>query len=257
MLRKTQEAVIDILNKESALIQAFDSNDIKRVRRLLQSGADPDVQKHGSGTLLQCAVKSSRHNRVNIGIAALLLLYGAKEDVAGLYQAPDETASDNFCKTESPLDDAISSNDVEKVRELIQSGTDPNKLSRDSGWTPLNQALITGGIRIAALLLRHGADTKLCNRNDGNSVEDNIISAVYRFRLEVAKTLSSAENSVIEVQMQSFFLGRHNRVGRGSPVQLLYNDIIGIICRSTSATPSPFVKEAIGKNIVQLSSERT
>ncbi|KAM6217285.1 LOW QUALITY PROTEIN: 2-5A-dependent ribonuclease [Rhynchocyon petersi] len=72
---------------------------------------------------------------------------------------------------ENPLIDAIAQEDVEKVQQLLEGGSDVN-IQGAGGWTPLHNAILNCNTvhkseEIVALLLQHGADP--CMRKDNGA----------------------------------------------------------------------------------------
>jgi ankyrin repeat protein len=116
------------------------AGDLDEVRRLLDSGADPDAtDQHGSGTLLT----------FHPAIIEYLLSRGAD---------PNTQTNENGA---SVLAGLAFVNELECVRILLRAGADPNRGRDDSSETPLHHALATsepGRTPLVKLLLDHGAD---------------------------------------------------------------------------------------------------
>ena len=67
------------------------------------------------------------------------------------------------------LIDAAYFNDIDRVRELLDSGVNPNT-KNNWGQTPLMLALYKGDTEIVRLLLQHGADPNSKNRDGGDTL---------------------------------------------------------------------------------------
>lgn len=122
------------------LKQASFAGDLHAVRRLVESGANPNAtDEHGSGTLL------TFHPQ----IIEYLLSHGAD---------PNLQTNENGA---SVLAGLAYVNQLECVRLLLVAGADPNRGCDASGETPLHHALSTGDISrspLVKLLLDYGAD---------------------------------------------------------------------------------------------------
>ncbi|HWY78480.1 MAG TPA: ankyrin repeat domain-containing protein [Verrucomicrobiae bacterium] len=116
------------------------AGDLDEVRRLLDSGADPNsTDEHGSGTLLT----------FHPAIIEYLLSRGADPNVQ-----TNENGS-------SVLAGLAYVNALECVRVLLRAGADPKRGREVSGETPLHHALATrepDRTPLVKLLLDHGAD---------------------------------------------------------------------------------------------------
>ena len=129
------------------LKRACCAGDLNEVRRLLDSGADPNsCDDHGSGTLLT----------FHVPILECLLSHGAN---------PNLQTNENGS---SVLAGLAYINQLECVRMLLQHGADPNRGRAESGETPLHHALAkTDSDRgpLVTLLLDHGADPNSRTKN--------------------------------------------------------------------------------------------
>ena len=114
--------------------------DLDEVRRLLDSGVDPNsTDEYGSGTLLT----------FNPAMIQYLLSRGAD---------PNTQTNENGA---SVLAGLAYVNELECVRILLRSGANPNRGRDESGETPLHHALAKDGAGrtpLVKLLLDHGAD---------------------------------------------------------------------------------------------------
>ena len=129
------------------LIEAAITNNLKRVRLLVEQGADKDEgdSQHG-WTPLWCASL-----RGHLEVAQYLVEQGA---------ALDKT---NTIGT-SPLTIAAANGRLEVARYLLEQGADRDKAS-NSGHTPLHYAAINGQLEIAMLLMNYGADLNARNNH--------------------------------------------------------------------------------------------
>ena len=90
----------------------------------------------------------------------------------------------------SDLHFVASAGDVERVRELLKKGVDPNA-KNEYGWTPLHEAAFEGRVDIVASLLEHGADPTVKNK-DGDTPLDlarrrghrKVVSLIEEFHIE-------------------------------------------------------------------------
>jgi len=124
----------------------FKCTTIKKLRILLENGADPNEKDRGGDTLLHLA---SKYNEVET--TKFLLRYGAN---------PDEKNGYNY----APLHYASRYNYVEVVKVLLENGADPN-VKDDRGDTPLHYAvdLYRKNFEVISILLKFGADYTLTN----------------------------------------------------------------------------------------------
>lgn len=116
------------------------AGDLDEVRRLLESGADPNAtDEHGSGILLT----------FHPAVIEYLLSCGADPNI----QTNENGAS--------VLAGLAYVNKLECVRILLRAGADPNRGRDESGETPLHHALAKSEpdrTPLVKLLLDHGAD---------------------------------------------------------------------------------------------------
>ncbi len=112
------------------------------IRSLLKHGADPTLARGNGETALSIARRKGYSE-----IAGILERRGARDEgpYAGL------SAEDALLK-------AIRLNDVDKVRELLETATDPNYRDPLTGITPLLAAAYHGNEEITRLLVKHGVE---------------------------------------------------------------------------------------------------
>jgi hypothetical protein len=148
----------------SALVQAVRSNDLSRVRRLLERGANVNAATNNDGwTPLHWAVDWGRRD-----VVALLLRSGANVD-----------AVDNYGWT--PLHVAASDAPRDIVALLLRSGANVNAAT-NNGRTPLHVAVVEGRRDIVALLLQSGVNVSIRNqsgRTARNFANRNSILALF------------------------------------------------------------------------------
>jgi hypothetical protein len=84
----------------------------------------------------------------------------------------------------SDLHFAASAGDVERVRELLKKGVDPNA-KNEYGWTPLHVAALKGRVDVVKLLLERGADP---NAKNGDGKTPLHVAAI-RGSVDVARLL--------------------------------------------------------------------
>ena len=88
---------------------------------------------------------------------------------------------------------AVSSGDIETVKQQLAAGADVNKKMDDSGWTPLFTAVVYGQKEIAELLLNKGADVNampLSGPEQGNTPLDRAIAPDLLLRALSKETVS-------------------------------------------------------------------
>ena len=123
----------------SELINASHRNVIVTARRLLDDGADPNIQDNRGNTAL---IWASRRN--NIELVRLLLDRGAHPNIQ------DEAGG-------TALMYASDIGNIDIVRLLLNAGADPS-IRVDDGWTALMLALHQGHTDIVNLLESHKDD---------------------------------------------------------------------------------------------------
>ena len=117
---------------------------VEVVQFLLAQGADPNIPNKNGLTPLEHACGRDKTNA--LALAKLLLAKGA------LVNATNVTR-----ETIPPLEWAISSDNTELVKMLIERGADV-KTRTDVGSTPLHSAADRGDLEIMEILIAHGAD---------------------------------------------------------------------------------------------------
>lgn len=82
---------------------------------------------------------------------------------------------------------AVEEGDIEKVRELLESGRNPNQFDWPLSWTPLHYAAKGEHIEIAKLLIEAGADVNAHNEEEIGETPLGLVAASCSY--EVAKAL--------------------------------------------------------------------
>lgn len=123
------------------------SDDYLGVKKYLKNGADVNEKNETGESVLAQAL----HLRCGDELLDLLVDAGAD-----LFDADSEGVS--------VFDAAITYNNPRMVRRIIDAGIDVNETRRNSGFTPLMAAVCYNRREIVALLLEHGADKKLTDR---------------------------------------------------------------------------------------------
>lgn len=88
-----------------------------------------------------------------------LIEHASKNDVN--YVVSDLT-SDNY--GEAAIHQAAAFGSIPMTRMLLEKGTNPNLVSKDTGWGPLHWACYAGNVNICELLLKHGAGLDIKDR---------------------------------------------------------------------------------------------
>jgi ankyrin repeat protein/beta-lactamase regulating signal transducer with metallopeptidase domain len=134
---------------ETPLMMAAALGRLYQAEVLITQGADVNAKANNGETALLLAKEKGKTEMVE-----LLRKYGAKEsDLATQPQGPIKKPQEN----EQSLEMAISSNNLEKVKELIGQGVDLN-VRDDRGDTPLFQAVKANRVLLVEALISGGAD---------------------------------------------------------------------------------------------------
>jgi ankyrin repeat protein len=176
------------------LKRACSAGDLDEVRRLLDSGADPNsTDEHGSGTLLtfdpmmieyllsRGANPNIQTNENGASVLAGLAYVNQIECVRILLRAGADANRGRDASGETPLHHALAKIAADRsplVKLLLDHGADPNaktKLgigscnfwrdARTRGETPLHRAAAYGPVETIKLLLAAGADRTIRDAN--------------------------------------------------------------------------------------------
>lgn len=93
------------------------------------------------------------------------------------------------------------------------------------GRTPLHRASLNGKLETAILLLEHGADVS-AEDNFGQTSENFANSASHFFLAVILKA-----EAVIRAKCLAFAMGKQERLGAGSWVQVLTSGVVRMIVR--------------------------
>lgn len=122
-------------------IELLQANDYLGIKKFIKEGADVNDHSDAEESVLATAVKY----RCDKEIIDLLI-----ESGADMEDFDDEGVS--------VFDYAITYNNVDLARRMIEAGRDVNQTRRRSGFTPLMAAVCYGRGEILELLLQNGAD---------------------------------------------------------------------------------------------------
>ena len=136
------------------LMYAAGNNKSEQVRTLLASGADPSLKDKDGWTAEEYARRRNHYDIVSL----LDPSGGGKQP-----QNPPRTQFNSSLKDE--LFTACSGGDVQKVRNFLWSGVDPNARSQGWGRTPLIIAIDNNQPQVVKVLLISGADPTLMDRD--------------------------------------------------------------------------------------------
>jgi len=122
-------------------LEILKNNDYMSVKKYLKDGADLEETNDIGESVLACALRA----RCDMDLLMLLIDNGAD-----IFDFDEEGVS--------ILDMAITYDNVEMVKYLIENGIDVNKTNRRSGFTSLMAAACYGRVEIAKILLKNNVD---------------------------------------------------------------------------------------------------
>ena len=122
-------------------LEILKNNDYLSVKKYLKDGADLEETNEGGESVLACALRA----KCDIDLLMLLI-----ESGADIFDFDDEGVS--------ILDMAITYDNVDIVKYLIDKGIDVNHTNRRSGFTSLMAAACYGRVEIAKILLANSVD---------------------------------------------------------------------------------------------------
>ena len=153
---------------------AVKQNNLDVARLLLEQGAWMNVRDKYGATPLNDAARSNQE------MADLLISYGASKAV--LLPPPFSQEWDEYYSNVNARDrygaislhDAAGVGDVVKVHRLLKQGADP-KAYDYHGTTPLHNGMVSGVRDVVMLLLSHGADVNARDMNGNASLHEAVI----------------------------------------------------------------------------------
>ncbi len=122
-------------------LELLKNNDYMGVKKYLKDGADLEETNEIGESVLACALRA----RCDMDLLMLLIDNGAD-----IFDFDEEGVS--------IFDMAITYDNVEMVKYLIEKGMDVNQTNRRSGFTSLMAATCYGRTEIAKILLANGVD---------------------------------------------------------------------------------------------------
>lgn len=122
-------------------LEYLKNNDFIGIKKYIKNGADINEVNESGESVLACAIREHCDNDL------LMLLI---ENGADIFEFDEEGVS--------VFDMAISYDNIELVKYIIEEGIDVNNTNRRSKFTPLMAASCYGRVEIAKILLSKGAD---------------------------------------------------------------------------------------------------
>lgn len=135
-------------------LEILKNDDFLSAKKYIKDGADLNELNESGESVLACAIRA----RCDIDLLMLLIDSGADRD-----DFDDEGVS--------IFDMAITYDNIEMVKYLIEQGIDVNKTNRRSGFTPLMAAACYGRAEIAKLLLDSGASKEASDSKGFNATD--------------------------------------------------------------------------------------
>ena len=160
--------------EKTALMDALWSGNIKKIKTLLDKGADPNLLRKGGDNIIvpisMSAVNSDLTHEQVADIVKMMIDHGAKLEVK------DNTYG------YTPLMWMIEYNQPEAVKVLLDAGASVDvKDSHDD--TPLSKASKDGRLEIVKLLMARS------NNNDDAQLEKSLCNAVWQKQMDVVKSI--------------------------------------------------------------------
>jgi len=146
--------------QHSLLFLAAQAGDLYGVKLVIDCGVNPNIQNKDGDTPLHSAALNGKSE-----VVKLLLEHGAdpniqnKDGMTPLHFAT-EYSPWHFAARYSPWDSATERGYLRVVKLLLEHGADPNIQNKD-GMTPLHFATERGSPEVVKLLLEHGADPNI------------------------------------------------------------------------------------------------
>jgi ankyrin repeat protein/antitoxin component YwqK of YwqJK toxin-antitoxin module len=192
-----------ILPNVNALILAAGIGNTWAVKRLLDLGADPNLETSGGQTPLRTAITNGQDEVVDLlfdtvldfsdSSAGRVLVAGAKAENAALVARCLEAgipvnATDASGWT--ALKCAVNDLDKEMAELLLQHGADCD-IADNEGWTPLLNAIENRDLEFVNLLLSHGADPNATPEFDDESDQSGFSALMRAAHYGEAKILEA------------------------------------------------------------------
>ncbi|MGD9567206.1 MAG: M48 family metallopeptidase [Sedimentibacter sp.] len=138
--------------------------------------------------------KAILSSAITVLVVVGLAFIGVKYSRDILWSA-DSFLPDTFIDIDTTAMTAVADGDVNKVKELLNEGIDPNVQDMD-GWTPLMWAAWEGNVEMINILIEAGADPNMIDYYE----ETALIKAIYSNNVEAinALILSGAELEMID-----------------------------------------------------------
>lgn len=139
--------------RDKALIQSAFDGDLARVQGLVAKGASVEATGPKNRTALLWAAANGH-------TAIVEVLHNAGADI----DAKDSNG-------QTPLMFAVKGSHLDTIEYLLKNGADVNARSIKQGFTALTTAAAIGNVSVVRLLLEHGAEKGIAER-DGNTALD-------------------------------------------------------------------------------------
>lgn len=96
------------------------------------------------------------------------------------------------------LFEALDAREVNKLKTLLEQGTDPNRPSRNTGQTPLNVAANNRDYKSVELLLKHGADPNLASEDGDVPLSASVMTTLDTGIAQLLLARGANPNPVLE-----------------------------------------------------------
>ncbi|GEM77858.1 ankyrin repeat domain-containing protein [Vibrio superstes] len=203
---RSEGAVFSAKFSEAAMLSAFKNGHIKLAQELLETGLNPDVEDEEGQSLLILAIEKGNRDfikavisagaNVNVAnsssITALSLLV-ANDDYEMVKLMIENGVDVNLVSNSSRSIHVASKLDHLTTAELlIESGADINKLDAND-YSPLMVCAASNSVKVASLLLKNKANTKLkaAYRGDAREIADK--NKNYFVRKAIDEALENVE----------------------------------------------------------------
>ncbi len=135
-------------------IELINKDDYIGIKKYIKSGADLEATNESGETVLACAIRA----RCDIDLLMLLI-----ESGADIFDFDEEGVS--------IFDMAITYDNIEIVKYLIEQGIDVNQTRRKSRFTPLMTASSYGRVEIVKILLENNVNQNACDMKGFSAVD--------------------------------------------------------------------------------------